>query len=291
MKKQSVFLMILACLSLSGCQAWERKNQVGAAVEVNGHYLYRSTLDSLTLGLNSEDSLRVAHQYINQWAKDILLYDQAKSHNNPEVERLVEEYRHTLYVHAYEEHLVQTRMPKTILDTTIVQLYNQMPDRFRLDESIVKGIIVIVPIDAPKIKDLRKWLSLVKEEALRAEEEPNSEVMDNIEKYVYQNAFGYELFTDKWLTTSDVMVHIPIERNDLESRIRQRDQIEVSDSTKTYLLQLTEKHMRGEAMPIEYARPEIEKIILNSRQMEFLQRERERLYDEAVQNKRIVFFN
>ena len=68
-------ILMSGCL-LSGCTAlMEKKQQAGAAVEVNGHYLYQSTLDSLTLGLSSEDSLRVAQQFISQWAKDMLMYD------------------------------------------------------------------------------------------------------------------------------------------------------------------------------------------------------------------------
>ena len=52
-------LMTLLC----GCQVLEKKQQVGAVAELNGQYLYRSTLDSLTLGLNSEDSLRVGARH------------------------------------------------------------------------------------------------------------------------------------------------------------------------------------------------------------------------------------
>ena len=84
---------------------------------------------------------------------------------------------------------------------------------------------------------------------------------------------------------------MPIERADLEARLRTKNQIEVKDSTKIYLLQITEKHMRGEAMPIDYARPEIEKIVLYARQADFLRTERERLYKEAIQSKTLKFFD
>ena len=43
-------------------------------------------------------------------------------------------------------------------------------------------------------------------------------------------------------------------------------------------------------MPLEYARPQIEKIVLNTRQVDFLNKERERLYNEAIQNKKIIFY-
>ena len=275
MKKIGIIVALVACFLLSACTVLEKKQQAGAVVELNGHYLYRSTLDSLTLGKNSEDSTRVAQQFISQWAKEILVYDKASSRTNQDIERLVENYRRTLYVHAYEQRLVDRRMSKTILDSTVVAVYENQPDRFILDESIIKGLLVIVPNDAPTIDKLRGWLSKVE--------------LDKIEKYAYQNASGYELFSDKWLTTTELLRQIPIERAELESRLKTRNQVEITDSTKIYLLQITSKHMRGEAMPIDYARPEIEKMILNARQVEFLNKERERLYNEAIQTKKVKF--
>lgn len=277
MKARTIIIAAVACCLLVGCQVLEKKQQVGAAVELNGHYLYRSTLDSLTMGMSSEDSARVAEQYIRQWAQDILLYDNATVRSNAQIEAMVNDYRTTLYVRTYEERLVEKRMPKQIADSTIQALYEQMPDRFKLDESIMRGILVIVPIDAPKKDKLRTWLG--------------KQEMDAIEKYVYQNASGYDLFTDRWMTTTEMMGRIPMERAELENRLKTKNLIEFSDSEKTYLLQITEKHMRGEAMPMEYARPEIEKMVLYGRQAEFLRSERERMYQEAIQSKTLKFFD
>ncbi len=276
MKKMRILIAVVASFLLVGCAAYEKKNQSGAAVEVNGQYLYRSTLDSLTLGLNPEDSMRVAQQYISAWAKDILIYDNAKSHTNSAIESQVEEYRRALYVHAYEEYLIERRMPKNVADSTVAQLYGQMPDRFKLDESIVKGILVVIPIDAPKADKLRGYMA--------------KQELDKIEKYAYQNASGYELFLDKWLTTTELLMQIPVERAELETALKNKNQIEFADTVKTYLLQVTDKHLRGEQMPLEYARPQIEKIVLATRQVDFLQKERERLYNEAIQNRKIKFY-
>lgn len=276
MKKYAIISTVLAGFLLVSCAAYEKKAQSGAAVEVNGHYLYRSTLDSLTVGLASDDSLRVVQQYISQWAKDILLYDKAKSRSNKDIETLVEDYRRTLYVRAYEDHLVERRMPKSVPDSTVAQVYNAMTDRFILDESIVKGMLVVVPNDARDIAKLRGWMA--------------KQSLDEIEKYAYKSANGYELFTDEWKTTTELLTQIPIERAEMESQLKSKNQIELSDSLKTYVLQVTEKRLRGEKMPMEYARPEIEKIVLNGRQVEFLNKERERLYNEAIQNGKIKFY-
>lgn len=276
MRHYAILFAVLPCLLISSCTALQKKQQAGAAVELNGHYIYRSTLDSLTLGLSSEDSIRVTQQYISQWAKDILLYDAARSYATAEMEQMVEDYRRTLYAQAYEAYLVERRMPKTVADSTVEQLYRQMPDRFQLDESIVRGMLLVLPIDAPNLAKLRQWLT--------------KQEMDNIEKYAYQNASGYELFDETWMTTTELLAHIPAERAELENALKTHNQIEISDSLQLYILQVTDKHLRGEQMPLEYARPEIEQIILNARQVDFLQKERERVYNEAIQGQKIKFY-
>jgi len=276
MKKTGIIIPVLASFLLVGCAAYEKKNQSGAAVEVNGQYLYRSTLDSMTVGLSSEDSMRVVQQYVSQWAKDVLIYDNAKSRTNSEIERQVEDYRRALYVHAYEEYLIERRMPKDVADSTVAQLYGQMPERFKLDESIVKGILVVIPKDAPKSDKLRGYMA--------------KQELDKLEKYAYQNASGYELFLDKWMTATELLAQLPVERAELENALKNKNQIEFADSVKTYLLQVTDKHLRGEQMPLEYARPQIEKIVLATRQVEFLQKERERIYNEAIQDRKIKFY-
>lgn len=276
MKKLGIIGCIAAGLLLGSCTALEKQQKVGAAVEVNGQYLYRSTLDSLTVGLSSEDSLRMVQQYISQWTKDILEYDKAKARTKSDLEKLVEEYRRALYVQAYEQQLIERHMPKAVPDSVVEQVYEQMPNRFLLDESIVKGILVVVPKDARDIAKLRGWMA--------------KEKLDEIEKYAYQNASGYELFADKWLTTTDLLAHIPAERAEMENMLKAKNQIEVTDSLKTYVLQVTEKHLRGEQMPMEYARPEIEKIVLYERQVDFLNKEREKLYNEAIQDQKIKFY-
>ena len=276
MKKLAIIGCIAAGLLLGSCTALEKQQKVGAAVEVNGQYLYRSTLDSLTVGLSSEDSLRMVQQYISQWTKDVLEYDKAKARTKSDLEKLVEEYRRALYVQAYEQQLIERHMPKAVPDSVVMQVYEQMPNRFLLDESIVKGILVVVPKDARDIAKLRGWMA--------------KEKLDEIEKYAYQNASGYELFADKWLTTTDLLAHIPAERAEMENQLKAKNQIEVTDSLKTYVLQVTEKHLRGEQMPMEYARPEIEKIVLYERQVDFLNKEREKLYNEAIQDQKIKFY-
>ena len=280
MKKNILIHLLVAWFLLGGCTALEKKQQAGAAVELNGQYIYYSTLDSLTLGLDSVDSARVCEQYIRQWAEDLLVYEEGEKRlsntDREAINKMVADYRQTLVAQACERKLIDRRMDKSFSDSAVAVVYEQMPDRFTLDESLMKGIIVVVPHDAPKLDKLRKQLAEVS--------------LDAIEKYAYQNASGYELFVDKWLTTTQIISRIPMERTELENKLRYSNHIEYADSAKTYILQITDKHMRGEAMPIDYARPQIEKILMNTRQVEFMHNERKRMYKEAIESDKIKLY-
>lgn len=293
MKMRLYIGLVLAVFGLVGCTALEKKQQAGAAVELNGQYLYRSTLDSLALGLDSVDSARVCEQYIRQWAEEILVFESGErrmsDNERARIERMVEEYRHTLYAQAHEHRLIERRMPKTVPDSAVQAFYNQMPNRFTLDESIMKGLLLVVPKDAPKAAKLRQWLMKINSELMGRDETLNA-LLDDIEKYAYQNASGYELFLDKWLTTTQMLSRVPVERAEFENKLKYHNHIEMADSAKTYILHITDKHTRGEAMPVDYARPQIEKILLTRRQVDFLREERERMYEEAVKEKKINFF-
>ena len=280
MKNKLLYISILLfCAVLSSCQWFEQKRMTGVAVTLNGQYLYQSTLDSLSFGLLSEDSARVVEQYVKQWAKDILVYDKAKGAVDKTIEALVEDYRRSLYVHAYEQELVERRMPKQVADSVVEQIYAAHPEKFELRESIAKGVLIVVPNGAPNMKKLRGWLTDLSEENL-----------ENIEKFAYNYAVGYELFTDQWRTAQQLLLTMPFEQDELDRLLRSKQQIELQDSLSTYILQVTDKRMAGEPMPIEYARPEIEKAVLSQRRVLFLQKERERLYEDAIKYNKIVFF-
>ena len=96
------------------------------------------------------------------------------------------------------------------------------------------------------------------------------ENLEKIEKYAYNYAIGYELFTDEWRTDQQLGLYMPFEKDLLAGLLRQKKQIELQDSVATYILQVADKRLAGEPMPIEYARPEIVNAVLSQRQVQFI---------------------
>ncbi len=253
--------LVLACVSTS-CE-WLHQYRLGdALVEVDGQKLYQATVDEVTRNAPTPaDSAKIADAFIAQWTAEVTLYAKAQRavRDQQAIERLVENYRRTLYVQAYEQLLVERDMPKYVEADSIQAYYDAHPEAFVLEENLIRGLLIVVPVQAPALKDLRKWLQTIDEEHL-----------EKIEKYAYQNASGYELFTEQWQTLQNIILRMPLEQNNLTQQLRQRDIIEMSDSINTYFLRITDKRLVGEPMPIEYAQSEIEQIILNKRKIEFI---------------------
>lgn len=271
-------LYISLGLLLSSCSLVEEKRNTGSIVaEYGSHTLSRMEINALTAGMNPSDSACVAEAYIRQWAMDWLEYDYAKESPDKEIEEMIEDYRRSLYVHEYEERLVSQRMPKEVEDSVIESFYMAHQQYFILRETILHGVLLVIPNGAPSMDNLRKWL-----------QDPTAEEnIENIEKYAYQYASGYELFLEDWKTANQILLWMPFEKDDFQKQVRQKKQIEMQDSVSTYLLQVTDIHLLGEPTPIDYAYPEIKKIILNKRQADFLRSEREAMYEQALRERKV----
>lgn len=248
--------------------------------EYKGKSITIAEIQLLTKGMTTEDSVRVADEYIRRWAIDLIEYEKANNIQNKDIEQLVEDYRRSLYIHDYEERLVAQRMPQDLADTLIISFFDKHRNHFILRETILQGLLLVIPNGAPNMDLLRKNI-----------QEPNNEEnIEWIEKFAYQYASGYELFLDEWKTTNDILPHMPFEKNNLNHQLKHKKQIELQDSVNVYILQITEMHMQGTMMPLSYARKEIETILLRQRQVDFLQRERESLYEEAIKKGKLKLY-
>lgn len=279
MKK--VLLCSIVLLMLTGCEYIRQRQTGSAVVTVCGESLHEIDLEAVTSSArNPEDSAMLADDYIRRWATNLLLYDKAKrsSSDADAIESLVEDYRRTLYVHEYEQSLVDSRMPKEVSEDSVVAFYERHSERFVLREDILQGMLIVLSNDAPHLDDLRKYMGDLTDDNL-----------ENIEKYAYQYATSYDLFTDQWRSLHSVMMKMSVGSKDVEQEIRHNQLIESKDSTRISLLRVTARHLAGEAMPLDYARSEIEKVLLNQRQVQFLQRQREEMYQQAIRQKKVVF--
>lgn len=270
MMKRLSYILAFACL-LASCSAIHRKNAgEDTAVLLHGQTLSHQQLEEVTKHAETpEDSAMLADLYIRQWAGDVLFYEKASKIKDDQLEEMVEAYRRELYTKRYEDKLVAQKMDQTLSADTIRAYYEKHPDLFRLNHSLVQGVLLTVPQGTPNVEKLRIWLH-----------RPMQEI-EKIEKYAYQYATGYELFNDRWKTSNQILLTMPITHDALEAALRNQQQIEVRDSAQIYILQLTDRKLTGDLMPLELAEPEIRKLMLAERRTDFIQEQKNAMFEEA----------
>ena len=257
--------------------------------ECEGEMLTERDIDDLTRGMIAEDSAHLVEQYIRQWCVDLQIEKQVKGENGKikGIERMVADYRRSLYEHEWERAMVAREMSQIVEDSVVVAYYEAHKSRFVLRETILRGVLLVVPNGAPNLEKVKAKL---KGENGKGQTEIDEEVLEVLEKYAYQYASGYELFLDEWKTASQVLLRMPFEEDNLHNLLKKQRQVSMKDSLNTYVLQVSEMYVRGEQMPLDYARAEIEKIILSQRQVGFIQQKREELYNKALEQGKLKLY-
>ena len=271
----ALLLVCTAIVCACGFLGKERGRNVVA--ECCGQTLTVEDIAQLTKGYSGADSARIAEEYIQDWAVELLMYETSHRVSNRKIEELVADYRRSLYMHEYEQLLVAQRMPLMIEDTLISAFYETHRQQLILREMILKGALVVVPNGAPNMGDLRKHLGKL----------DDLESLEWIEKYVYQYGVGYELFVEDWKLCEEVLDCMPLEKTELSKLVRKNKQVELQDSINTYMLEVVDYYPAGGVMPLDYARKDIEMNILRTRRTEFLDSMRNELYDKSIKNGKL----
>lgn len=273
----TISIFLFSCVQVS-----DTENQEPVA-QVEGYVLTATELSSaIPEGLSDTDSTSFAQNYIARWVKRMLLLRKAElnlSAKEKDVAQLLEDYRASLLVHKYQQKLLEQKYAPNITDSEIETYYENMKDNFTLQQTIVKGMFIKVPLAAPNLKTVKTLFKSDKEEDLK-----------KLEAYCYQNANKFENFGDKWTETTKFNALMP-ESVPSESRFFKRnDFFETQDSTYVYYLYINEYKLKSEVAPVEFVRGRIESILLNKNRIKFIQNLEEELYEEGLEQKKIKFY-
>jgi hypothetical protein len=252
-------------------------------VKAGSEFLYRNDVEGhIPAGISSADSFLAAEHYVRTWVNDVLLYDIAlkNANNMDEINRLVEDYKKSLLIYQYQEQLVNERLTQEINSQTTLDFYNKNQDIFKLDKTIIKGIFLKIPSDAPQIDDIRKWYQTI-----------NPASIENIEKYSVHNAKIYDNFLDKWVDFDDLSNNWPQNFQNEITSINRNKLIEVQDSVYRYFLKITDHLLPGDTAPFEYVSPTIKEQIINQQRIDFLKKTEQDIYLRAIKSGQVKFYN
>ena len=274
----SLIVLMVAAIAVSCSDKVDHGGKT-PLVSAGNEYLYKEDVEQLVaLSHTIEDSAAFVDRYVKQWVEDALLYDRAKRNvsSGKEIARLIENYRKSLLLNIYQERLVDQQLDKEITPEEVASFYEANKSMFKVEEVMLKGLLLKLSLKAPKLDAVRKWCKSA---------EP-----DELEKYTLTNAQVYEYFRETWMPLSAIASKLSFSEKELKGKISLQGMSEFRDTASIYIINIDEYLPAGQVKPLDLAEPEIKELLVNSRKAEFLQNMKQNLYNEALQNGEIKYF-
>lgn len=280
-KNWGVILVIAS--AMTGCGQEHNHKGKTPLVEVSGEFLYKEDLQAaLPLNISKDDSVLFAEHYIRNWIEDALLFDKAEGNipDNDKISKLVENYRRALIMHTYQEELVNQKLANDISEEEINAYYEKNKELFRLDNPLVKGLFIKVPLSSPDLGNVRVWYR-----------KNNQDIIEKLEKYSLRNAVSYDYFYDRWTSVPDVAAKIPLKVLDTDANYLDKNRnVEVKDTAFCYFLHIEDFLGKDKQKPLDFARDEIKEILINLKRVEFINKVKEDLYQRASDRNKIIYY-
>ena len=252
-------------------------------VKVGKNYLYQDDLQMvMPMGITGKDSVDFAKEYIRNWVEDILLYQKAEGNipDNAKINELVASYRRALVMHTFQEELVNQEVGSVITDDEIETYYQAHAIAFKAEQPYIKGLYLKVPLKAKNLSSVRTLYKKNSQDAI-----------DKLEKFGISNAVDYEYFYDRWLPLPEIASKLPLKElvSDDDYLNRKKD-IEVQDTAFCYFLHVEDYIPKDNALPLEYARYEIKEILINLKRVDFINKMRNDLYEQASEDNKVIYY-
>ena len=279
LKKFFFFILTISAFACSDKGGDVKRTPV---LEVEGKFLYQDEIDQIIPATASLiDSADIAERYIKKWVTDVLVYENAKRNINKlnDIEKRVEEYRKSLIINEYEQALIKERLSGVVTEDEMKKFYETYKSQLISQENLIKGLLLIVPKNAPQIDKVREWVRL-----------SNTKSLENIEKYSLKNAISYDYFMNNWTSFGEILKKAPFRIEDSGVFVRSTSFAETSDSTKMYLLRIVSSIPTGQTEPYDLAKKKISSSLLNKKKSDFIIQFENDIYKDAKEEGSINYF-
>ena len=212
-------LLLAASFLLASC-GWvsDLIHDDEVVARIGKHKLYRSDLAGfIPHDASPEDSARLAGQYIQTWAKELLFLDVAEtelSKTESDVTRELEDYRRSLLKFRYEQQYIKDRLDTVVARSEIEEDYTAHPDLFALQVPIVRARFLDIMKGSLALDQIKKKMASDQPEDLK--------MADSL---AYTSALRYVDRSGEWL---DMPVYAKYFGYDYGTVLSQLRRVEVS---------------------------------------------------------------
>ncbi len=283
MFKKIIFFLLIS-IFFNACNYFTPKNDVEKKIiaSVGDVNLYQDDIKVvISRNIKKEDSILRVKEYINNWAKQQLLFQNAQlnlSDEQAEIDKLVKKYKQDLLINKYKEALVSKNLDTIIKEYDISEFYAENKDIFKLNEKLIQLKFLQITKDAVDLKDILKMFTSDKQEDLDSLKSRNLEFK------------AYHLEHDEWIKYSDVAKMITPFKSIDEKLIQENKFIQKEDSLDIYVFKINKLLNRNQIAPKSYVEPTIKQMILHNRKLKVLKNIEKTILNDAVKNGKFKIY-
>ena len=272
------FLVSCFLLFFISCdQFFVNKEEVIA--RVGAVYLYRTDLEKgLDAFVNEVDSILKSRNYIDQWARNQILMQQAEINLDIDIinkiELLVDEYKIDLYSNTYKQSVIDKAIDTDITSQELDSFLLQNRSVFKLNAPLYQVRFIELPHDNVDLNEIKRSFQRFDEED-----------MDYLDSLSFQ--FTNHILADSiWINKSNLLSEVSfLNQENLNSYIKKSQFFEIEDSLGVYLFFVKDYLKKDDYSPSEVLYPTIKNILLNQRKLKFNNQFEKDIIQDAIKSK------
>lgn len=275
--------IVLCCGFLVSCDYFKQEVKQDVIARVNDTYLYKTDIAKLiSENTSQEDSTLIVNNYINRWATQQLLIDQAKinltSENLEQFDKLVQEYKIDLLTEAYKNVIVDKQLDSIITEQEYQQYYEENKENFKQRDLLIKLRYVQLPVNYD-------GLASVKEKLNRYNEKDRKSLNSQYYQFVSSN------FNDSVWIKKDVLVNaLPVLKGNNEQVLKKSNFAQLQDSLGVYLVKIENVLNPNDTAPFSYIKPTLRQIILNKRKLDLIKKLETDITKDAIETNNFEIY-
>ena len=281
MRKLLTYLLPLLLCSCTVISSLVHDDQVVA--RVGDHKLYKSELEQFIPNMiPAADSIRLAEQYINTWAMDLLYLDVAEAQLSKaelDVSAELESFRRSLLKYRYEQRYINDRLDTLVTDEQIRQYYQEHEADFALKRPVLKVRFVDVMKDSPNKDAILKMMT--------SKEYSDVQRADTLAK---STALRYFDSSDVWMDAGELARFFGLDYTEMLSHLKgdmiRYEPADRGDLMAAYVLDIR----KSGVAPIEYCSSRIRDILMSARKHALMTSLERDLLENALESNNFVIY-
>lgn len=254
-------------------------NKEEVIARVGAVYLYRTDLEKgLDAFVNEADSILKSRNYIDQWARNQILMQQAEINLDIDIinklELLVDQYKIDLYSNTYKQSVIDKAIDTDITSQELDSFLLQNRSVFKLNAPLFQVRFIELPHDNVDLNEIKRSFQRFDEED-----------MDYLDSLSFQ--FTNHILADSiWINKSNLLSEVSfLNQENLNSYIKKSQFFEIEDSLGVYLFFVKDYLKKDDYSPSEVLYPTIKNILLNQRKLQFNNQFEKDIIQDAIKSK------